>query len=128
MFDSINVKYPLPAPRANGYDYQTKSLDCGMDQYELREDGSLWLEHFDREDQSESGKWEREHPGEELPERLKGLRGLMGCMARVNKHWLPFLYTGEIRFYDSLPDDGWIEWSAYFVEGRLKELHQVVPR
>ena len=47
MFDDIVCKYPLPFPEdTKGYipnGFQTKDLDCGLDSYEIREDGTLWL-------------------------------------------------------------------------------------
>ena len=45
MCDTITaVGHPV-VPDGN---YQTKSLECGLDRYELRADGSLWLvQRFD---------------------------------------------------------------------------------
>jgi hypothetical protein len=53
MFDDIVCKYPLPFPEdTKGYipnGFQTKDLDCGLDFYEIREDGTLWLRECERE-------------------------------------------------------------------------------
>ena len=53
MFDDIVCKYPLPFPEdTKGYipnGFQTKDLDCGLDSYEIREDGTLWLRECERE-------------------------------------------------------------------------------
>jgi hypothetical protein len=41
--------------------------------------------------------------------------------------WEEQFFTGEVRFYDSFKDgEGWIEFSAYFVRGMLKELHPIL--
>lgn len=45
MYDTI---YANGVPIVPDGSYQTKSLDCGLDRYELRPDGSLWLiDRFD---------------------------------------------------------------------------------
>lgn len=132
MFDDIRCKYPLPVPGANDLDYQTK--DTGhqyMDQYEIREDGTLWHEDYDIEDQSDLAKWRAAHPGEEPPEEMtSALASWAGCMARINKRWRQVKCTGEIGFYNTLGTDhsGWIEWSAYFIDGELQTIVLVENR
>lgn len=107
MYDYIVCRYPLPTvpPSWTTVDqqYQSKSLDCEMDIYEIRDDGSLWVEEYDIEDQSERTKWKTEHPGEELPKELAEdpLSGLMGCMSRVSKRWVQRHFDGVIEFYHS---------------------------
>lgn len=125
MFDDLRCKYPLPLAGANDLVYQTKDTDAQfLDMYEIREDGTLWHEVYDIEDHSERGEWKKQNPGQDPPE---GLETFMGCMARVNKQWKQVVFTGEIRFYISTGKDhsGWIEWSAYFVNGHLLELHLI---
>jgi hypothetical protein len=48
-------------------------------------------------------------------------------MTSVNKRREPVTYTGEVRFYGALREDAvaWVEFSAYFVDGKLKELQDV---
>lgn len=140
MFDDIICKYPLPLAGANDLAYQTKDTDRQfLDKYEIREDGTLWHEDYDTEDQSEHGKWRREHPNEEPPEEIDNLLSCAGCMAKVNKRWEQVKFTGEICFYtmysvkdgkliDSTASDGWLEWSAYFVDGKLNQLHMIENR
>lgn len=126
MFDDLTCKYPLPVEGANELDFQTKDMDCLLTKYELREDGTLWVETYDTEDQSPATKWEREHPGEPAPPEASGLLGLCGCMSRVNKRWERVTdITGEIRFYTNDWPQGWIEFSSYFVSGQLKELNLI---
>ena len=128
MFDRLKCLYPLPLEGANALDYQTKDTPAQfLDQYEIRDDGTLWHEEYDTEDQSEAGRWQKEHPGEELPKSM-GLLSLMGCMTKINGRWIQEAgITGEIRFYTSLGKDhsGWIEWSAYFVNGKLNQIHLI---
>lgn len=137
MFDDIKCKYPLPMDGANALNYQTKDTPAQyLDLYEIREDGTLWHEDYDIEDQSDSAKWEREHPGEESP---KELDAFCGCMSKVNKRWEQIKLTGEICFYSmyGVKDGklanvttraGWLEWSAYFVDGKLNQLHMLENR
>jgi hypothetical protein len=127
MFDNIICQYPLPLEGANDLDYQTKDTPSQlMDLYEIREDGSLWFQAHDIEDQSEQAKWVAENPDKEIPEELQGLAGLFGCMMRINNRW-EFLYdfSGEIRFYSFWDNErgfGWVEWSGYFEAGKLVSL------
>jgi hypothetical protein len=111
MFDDLRCKYPLPVAGANDLSYQTKDLDCSLDNYEIREDGTLWHEEYDVEDHSDPN--------------AEGLMRLCGMMARVNQRWQQVdNFTGEVCFYGSFRPDwsDWIEWSAYFVRGKLKHI------
>lgn len=110
MFDELRCEYPLPDVEDPGkLVFQTKSLDCLLDNYEIRADGSLWREHYDTEDQSNPN--------------ATGIDRLVGIMARVRKHWEREPYTGEIRFYNYTVDRALV-FSACFVDGQLAELHQ----
>lgn len=82
MFDEVLCRYPLPMEIAADELLQTKSLRCQMDLYEIREDGSLWREHYDIED--------RRDPNAE------GIMSFVGCMTRVNKRFEREPYTGEV--------------------------------
>lgn len=131
MFDNIKCKYPLPVERANDLDYQTKDTPAQfLDLYEIREDGTLWHESYDVEDNSEGTKWEAANPDRELelPEEMKGLSRLIGCMTRVNQRWEEIKdFTGEICFYTTLlpKHSGWIEWSAYFENGKVVRMNLI---
>lgn len=146
MFDEIICRYPLPTkpPRfvkSADHPYQSKSLECTMDLYEIREDGTLWVEEYDIEDQSERAKWKATHPGEELPKELADdlLSGLAGCMTRVNKRWVRLSgFSGTVEFYDGNTctsayghgftptgeDREWIAYEAVFLNGALKEIQE----
>ena len=110
MFDDLKCLYPLPVEVDKNTIFQTKSLVCWLDQYEIREDGTLWHEEYDTEDRSN-------------PE-AEGLAKFIGRLARVNKRWVKETLTGEVVFYNSKVG----EFSAYFVDGNLKELHQLHNR
>lgn len=107
MYDDIICRYPLPTTPPSwatpDHRYQTKDLECRMDLYEIRDDGTLWVEEYDIEDQSERAQWKAAHPGEELPKELADnpLSGLFGCMSPVNKRWTQERFDGVIEFYDS---------------------------
>ncbi len=132
MFDDITCKYPLPVAGANALDYQTKDTPSQFcDAYEIREDGTLWYQVYDTEDQSEAAKWKAENPDKELPEELKGWKEFIGSGARINKRWEPVAdFTGEIRFYTTLPPNysGWIEWSGYFEGSKMTRLNLIENR
>jgi hypothetical protein len=128
MFDDLKCEYPLPLAGANDLNYQTKDTNAQyLDRYEIRADGTLWHEEYETEDRSKLGQWVEAHPGQETPEELKGFGALSGLMSSVNKRWVQEQITGEICFYTTLGEKhtGWIEWSAYFVAGKLKELHLI---
>ena len=122
MFDYVRCHYPLPIEGANGLLYQSKDLDCQMDLFEIREDGTLWRESYDVEDHSDPN--------------AEGIMRLCGMLSRVNQRWERVEdFTGEVSFYDfAVPNvpgtnggwgTGWIEWSAYFLKGQLQQLNLV---
>lgn len=112
MFDYLYCRYPLPVQGATDLQYQTKDLDCLMDVYEIREDGTLWHEEYEVEDHSDP--------------TAEGLMRLRGMLSRVNKRWEQVHgFTGEVVFGALLgaAPYGHIDWSAYFVDGKLNQVH-----
>lgn len=73
MFDTLRCHYPLPIPEAQGLALRTKDLDRIANDYELRADGSLWVEDYDIEDRSDPN--------------ATGLAALAGALTRVNCRW-----------------------------------------
>lgn len=140
MFDYIKCHYPLPFEGANDLVYQTKDTPSQfMDNYEIREDGSLWYEYYELEDRSAVGLWLKKNPDktyDDAPKYLKkgGFpRVFLGKLSKRNKKWVKVdNFIGEIRFYSSVKDknepakDKWTEWSAYFEQGKLVRLNQIV--
>lgn len=106
MFDELACMYPLPIREGYERTFQTKSLDCQMDQYLIKQDGTLWHEVYDTR-------------LEENPEAFFGF-----YLHRDNKRWEAVDFTGEVRFYDG-GDGPWYEFSAYFVGGQLKHLETI---
>lgn len=114
MFDKIKCKYPLPVKGANKFLYQTKDTEAQFfNLYEIRKDGTLWHEAYDIEDKSNPN--------------AKGIMKLVGCMTKVNKKWEQVEKTGEIKFYRTIDKnhDKWLEFSAYFVKGKLNQIHKL---
>ena len=127
MFDNIRCKYPLPLDGLNDRVFQTKDTPAQLlDLYEIKEDGTLWHEQYDIEDHSRAAMWERDNPGQVAP---KELGPFLGCGSAVNKRWEPEPMTGEICFYDFPTGDhldgGWLEFSAYFVDGEIREINLI---
>lgn len=119
MFDEVKCKYKLPIEGFSEHIFQTKDTpDQSLDLYEIREDGTLWHEEYDIEDHSDPN--------------AEGIMRFIGCMARVNKRFVFVPLTGEIRFYgfptDNYEDGGWIEFSTYFVDGKIREIHLIENR
>lgn len=117
MFDDIVVKVPLPDMPA-GFEpaFQTKSLVRFLDNYEIREDGTLWHEQYDTEDRSDPN--------------ATGLMAFAGMWSKVNPRWVQETdFTGEVEFHDWMADAALLlSYSAYFVEGQMHELHRRYPR
>jgi hypothetical protein len=118
MFDNVKCRYSLPIDTDLSKElFQTKSTPVQwMDLYEIREDGTLWHENYDTEDRSD--------PNE------TGFKRFVGCCTRINKRW-EFMkdFIGEIQFY-TIYNSGkyYIEFSSYFVNGILKELHLITNK
>ncbi len=116
MYDNITVKYPLPLPEYQARVFQTKDTPTQfLDSYEIDETGQLRVEEYEVEDRSD--------PNE------TGIKRIIGMITRINRRWTNSNFTGEINFYDSLSFDpenrGWIEFTATFVEGKLKKIELV---
>lgn len=130
MFDELRCKYPLPVEGANELDYQTKDLDNALNQFEIREDGTLWVEEYDVEDHSDPN--------------AVGIERFFGCATRVNKRWKQVHdFEGEIEFYTTLSSStkdvvlvsldgevaiagprrsGWIQFKATFQAGVVERV------
>lgn len=99
MFDELRCAYPLPADGANDLEYQTKDTPAQwIDRYEIDKEGNLLHEQYDTEDHSD--------PNTRVNKRL----------VRVDD------FTGEIRFYDMPAAGEWIEFSSYFIGGKLQSV------
>ena len=100
MFDYITYK---------GEKYQTKDTpNQMMDNYEIQEDGTLWVEEYDAEFVKDPG-------------HIFGV-----YLEQKNKRWRECVeFSGKIRFYREDKDRGgfensaWIEWEAEFKCGLM---------
>lgn len=102
MFDYI---------RYSGHDYQTKDTPAQLlDHYEIREDGTLWHTAYDTE-------W--------VEDENYLLKAYLRQFNEREEFCADFI--GEIRFYRHLDKKHtqWEEFSAYFVNGKMRELHQI---
>ena len=114
MFDNLKCHYPLPINKdLKNQSFQTKDTPVQLlDHYEIREDGTLWHENYDIKDMSDH-------------QNTEGFAKAFGCFTKINKHW-EFVnnFIGEIRFYTML-EEGLVEFSAYFVKGKLNQIHLI---
>jgi hypothetical protein len=121
MFDDIVCKYPLPLPEdTKGYiveSFQTKDLDCGLDSYEIREDGTLWLRECEREhiDGDPNGKTFSEK---------------FGIIKETKVWWTHVKTTRTIRMYDYQNNDGgvydyWVEFEVVFIDGVIDKIKPI---
>ena len=110
MYDQLRCEYPLPAPGANELDYQTKDTPAQwLDDYVIDKDGQLFHVEYDTEDHSDPN--------------AEGIMRLVGSMTRVNERRVPVTdFTGEICFYDLTKEGEWIEFSSYFISGKLQSV------
>lgn len=101
MFDMLKCDYPLPVhPEMQEREFQTKSLDCGLDQYLITADGKLELVRSDYicVFNSDTFRGEIRFYDQEL-ERGIGL--------------------------DEQDFGAWREWSAIFIDGKLFNIEYV---
>lgn len=84
MFDNLRSNIPLPGLGLSDREFQTKDTpDQFLSSYEIREDGTLWVEKYDLEKNPDyDGK------------------SMFGMLRVVNKRYEPANFTGTIRFYD----------------------------
>jgi len=131
LFDDIRCRYPLLVLGANDIAYQTKDTPSQYcEQYEIREDGTLWEQKFDI--------LPSKLPTDFLPATwCETMEVFRKAIARVNHRWEQVAdFTGEIRFYSIVKTvdgrvvnadsgEGWLEWSAYFTKGKLRHLELI---
>lgn len=131
MFDYIRCKMPFPIqePGLTELQFQTKSFDnCAMDNFEIREDGSIWREEYDLR----------------IEETKNSMFGFF--LHRDNPRWVPYPHSGEVRFWEfrkavvaeriegvegdaaerSLhPAYDEVEFLAFAMTGQVRELHLI---
>jgi hypothetical protein len=101
----------------NSTSFQTKDLENILEDYEIREDGSLWI----RRTESEYVEGDK---------KAKSLIDRLGHMKLIKEWWEPTKFTGVIEFYNSIGFDGevyrdsyeydyFIEYIVTFVDGQI---------
>jgi hypothetical protein len=97
MFDTLYCQYPLPNPRHQDLDFQTKDLECLLDTYTITQDGWL-VQHAKR-------GW--------------------GAGRLVRDIEWPL--HGDLRFYTSVKTEepSWIEYVARFTHGRIEWIRPI---
>jgi len=112
MFDYLRCKYPLPLDGYEDKIFQTRDTDSQfMDNYEISQEGELFLENYEIEDRSDPAK--------------EGMEKFYGMMTKVNLRWEKQKdFTGEIRFYAEALDrpSEWVEFSSYFIRGQIQSV------
>jgi hypothetical protein len=94
--------------------FQTKDLDCGLDSYEIREDGTLWLRECERE------YTEGNPNGKTFFEKF-------GMVKETKVWWTHVKTTTTIRMYDynnynDGPYDYWVEFEIVFIDGVIDKI------
>lgn len=114
MYDSIRCLKELPWPEATdfGSEWQTKSIECQLDDYEIRADGTLWHQKYETEDRSDPN--------------AEGLMKFAGMMTRVNLRWAQVPFVGELEMHHlmNLPDKPkvWYSVRFWFREGIVRDM------
>lgn len=112
MFNRLKCNYPLPTTKRDltATKFYVKNISNNLYNYEIREDGTLWYEMY--EDPNEFN--------------LEGKTDEDLVKMNEKRQWKPKNFTGEIRFVaGSGKLEFRTEFSSYFVEGKLTQLHLV---
>ena len=109
MFDTIKVEQRMPGfSDIPNVEFQTKSLDCTLDNYVITNNGELYREVWEY-------KWidDDTHYFKGYSEKVPG---------SYRREYLTD-YHGDIIFYEGKSADGvWREYTARFTEGKLTRI------
>lgn len=115
MFDQVRCRYPLPGVGVLDAEFQTKDTPAQFcEDYEIREDGTLWRQHYEIVDRSD-------------PTDPDPLKRAFGSMARENGQWEREFLSGAMRFYTKEGDE-WLEFEALFLNGALQDVIRVTEK
>ena len=98
MFDTLKCEYPLPDAIVQNDSFQTKTLECLLDDYTITKDGKL-IQHRERHYQSSAQDFEIDFHGDLRFYTSKGSR--------------------EENNYE------WFEYIARFTDGKLQWIKRV---
>ena len=126
MYDEVRVEYSLPDPEAQDLVFQTKSLDCFLDDFTVTRDGRLILHAVEYEEVPEE---ERLNYG--TPEWDKGgIYQLMGSLDKVPTGDIGIPYEGDVEIHTCTGsreegDFRWYEYIIRFEGGRVSWVKRV---
>lgn len=105
MFDTLRCHYPLPHSQLQEEAFQTKDLECVLDDYSIAEEGHLIL-----------AKQRESRDDETAP---------FGFYLAVVREWDEcLLFHGDLCFYTNLEDE-WYEYVARFTAGKLQWIQRI---
>jgi hypothetical protein len=101
--------------------FQTKDLGCTLSQYKIDEGGQLWRLETETE-------WDTS-----APQETKEFDFLHPRSRVIKEEWVQDNRTCTVEFYESIPPekgesfdlDGWIEYRAYIVRGKVDSIELV---
>lgn len=120
MFDDFVVECNLPMPEnPQGYSgtkfFQTKDLDCALDLYKIKSDGTVWIKKT-------KGEWIGGNP------KAKSFSERFGHF-KLEKEWEEFYnHTFEVDLCGYVisedgPYDYWIDYRISFVDGIVNKIN-----
>jgi hypothetical protein len=102
LFDTVRCEFPLPDPSHQELDFQTKDLDCLLEEYTITRDGRL----------------------------IRYPRGRLFEPGRARAVDWPI--HGDLRMYDSIERPGregeWVEYLVRFTDGRVQWVRRLAQR
>ena len=101
MFDYVRIAFPLPDEIVQHVEFQTKDLDCLLDEYRITKDGKLELLVYDTVPVPDS-------------DAIFGYH-----MERFNERWQPWDFHGDLVIYTYGLDGRFYEYVVHFVEGEV---------
>jgi hypothetical protein len=109
MFDTLKVEIKIPGfSEVPNIEFQTKSLDCALENYVITNNGELYREVWDYE-------W-TDDPASSFNGYFNKVEG------SYRREYLTD-YHGDIIFYEGRSADGtWRDYTARFTEGKLTRI------
>jgi hypothetical protein len=109
LFDNVQCNYPLPWPEKAGHWFQSKSLECGLEKYEVTTDGRLMHRKVQR-------KWTED---DGVP--------IGGYLDEVSSEWLHLCdFTGVVEIHDLEKSDvgqsWWYSIQFWIRDGVVKDM------
>ena len=119
MFDWVKCEYPIPELEDVNFEkeFQTKSLENGMDHYRIDSEGQLWRRFVQYEETPEE---ERPFYGTDKWPSLS----FVGAMREIegSEKWEAWPYHGAVDIYTSIKDDDsrdWVNIAFLFSSGKV---------